>query len=546
MTDGGTPVEPGPEHGRVGVRKVGMGPLGWGLCAVLCNVAFVPTVLAVITGIASLRDLSRASPEQRESGAGAEAWLGVVLGLLWPLALTAAAVAAIVLVPEETWAEVREGFEEGFEQGFEGAEVSTEGGGAREHDILVLPPDHHPATPVPMLIWLHGYGSSPNLVYEAYFERLAEAYGIAVLGVSAPLAYEPEEGESEQTRGYVWEENVASDGDRVWDAIEGVADRVTPKDGRIVLFGFSQGAGVAAELAALHRGEIAGAIMMSPGMFKPEVLSGFKPRRGPPQRYVISVGAGEIDRNIASAETFRDRLKELEVQVDYRVIDDQDEHVFPDDFYTRLPRWLEQLLAERGGLGRMHSEEALVRRTLDRRLEREIAEGFLKRAAMVEAALEWVGPTSLADVRPIADALLEEKLAGRKELERSWPKVTDCDRLDRAFAAMERAGIVARQNFTDCGTCGAAEIGGEMEAARKAGLDVRGYTFYHWQDTESAVEGGGLYLNYGSAEEGDEAGEAIGREIVKHLEAAGLKTKWNGSIEQRIGIEPLDWKRRLF
>jgi hypothetical protein len=72
---------------------------------------------------------------------------------------------------------------------------------------------------------------------------------------------------------------------------------------------------------------------------------------------------------------------------------------------------------------------------------------------------------------------------------------------------------------------------------------VRGYAFYHEQDTESAAGGGGLYLNYGSCDEGTEAAVAIGHEIVAALKAKGLDPDWNGSLEKRIGL-PLDWKRR--
>jgi hypothetical protein len=45
----------------------------------------------------------------------------------------------------------------------------------------------------------------------------------------------------------------------------------------------------------------------------------------------------------------------------------------------------------------------------------------------------------------------------------SWPILTDFDRLELAFDMLEDEDIVARQHFTCCGTCGAAEIGIEMD-----------------------------------------------------------------------------------
>ena len=72
---------------------------------------------------------------------------------------------------------------------------------------------------------------------------------------------------------------------------------------------------------------------------------------------------------------------------------------------------------------------------------------------------------------------------------------------------------------------------------------VRGYTFFHEQDTESAVEGHGLMLNYGS-DDYDRAGSvAIGREIARVLRAHRLRVTWNGDFDRRIAVK-LDWKRR--
>jgi hypothetical protein len=108
---------------------------------------------------------------------------------------------------------------------------------------------------------------------------------------------------------------------------------------------------------------------------------------------------------------------------------------------------------------------------------------------------------------------------------------------------LEADGVISRQNFWCCGTCGASAIGQEMEDADKAGRPARGYVFYHEQDTESAVGGYGLHLNYGAREQTDEAAVTIGHEIVAHLNRHGLQTDWDGRIERRIAVS-LDWKRR--
>ena len=71
---------------------------------------------------------------------------------------------------------------------------------------------------------------------------------------------------------------------------------------------------------------------------------------------------------------------------------------------------------------------------------------------------------------------------------------------------------------------------------------TRGYTFYHWQDTEAAVEGYGICLYYGACDEGGSADLAIGREIVGELKRQGLRPEWN-EPNRRIEV-PMDWKRR--
>ena len=154
-------------------------------------------------------------------------------------------------------------------------------------------------------------------------------------------------------------------------------------------------------------------------------------------------------------------------------------------------------------------------------------------------------------LRPHAERFAAEELAAQAAEAADWPAVTDCDRLDAAFRALEETGIVARQDFSCCGNCGAAEIDDEMEAAAAAGArPVRGYCFYHMQDTERAVDGSGLHLNYGPRwEEGltnaDYAPRAVavGKEVAAALAAAGLEVDWNGRPDRRIGVA-LAWRRR--
>jgi hypothetical protein len=175
----------------------------------------------------------------------------------------------------------------------------------------------------------------------------------------------------------------------------------------------------------------------------------------------------------------------------------------------------------------------------------QIAAGYSAASDVVDDAVEVFidAASNTTALRVAATTLAERALAGHVAEQETWPAVTDCDRLDDAFAELDRAGIVARQHFSCCGTCGATEIHDEMEQAEKAGLPVRGFTFFHVQDTEHAVGGEWLYLSYGAVHKDQEAAIAIGHEIVDVLGRHGLTPSWNGKHAHRIAL-PLTWQRR--
>ena len=124
--------------------------------------------------------------------------------------------------------------------------------------------------------------------------------------------------------------------------------------------------------------------------------------------------------------------------------------------------------------------------------------GFYTPQYALQIALEVVEEFDGTDEE--AQQCLDEQLALVQQEQASWPAVTDCHRLDAAFAQLEQQGVVARQNFTCCGTCGSTEIWDEMKDPKYANQQLKGYVFYHSQDTERAAEGGGVFFNYGATE----------------------------------------------
>lgn len=179
-----------------------------------------------------------------------------------------------------------------------------------------------------------------------------------------------------------------------------------------------------------------------------------------------------------------------------------------------------------------------------RYIRRDVAAGFHSeneiRSGVVELLADDYAPDEL---EPYAKQIAHEEMESHFQEQLTWPEVTDCNRLDAAFIELERSGIVARQDFSCCGNCGSGEIWDEMEAAGRRGLRVRGYIFYHMQDTEAAVEGQGVYLNYGAVTEGEAAALEIAREVVATIQRHDLAVVWDGTWQKRIGVR-LDWKRR--
>ncbi|NOU05769.1 MAG: hypothetical protein HOO99_06255 [Hyphomicrobiaceae bacterium] len=183
----------------------------------------------------------------------------------------------------------------------------------------------------------------------------------------------------------------------------------------------------------------------------------------------------------------------------------------------------------------------------------DVAAGYRTRDEIIESVREmWDEDENTADIAP-PDFVAEVDAAIRAHIEhqKQWVGPTDCERLDAAFTELEVNGIVARQNFTCCQNCGFAEIGDEIDGARERGINVRGLTFFHQQDTESAVVGHGLHLAYAAIDDGTDAGpdedapaKAIAAEIVTTLQRHGLKPSWSGERSKRIELQ-LDWKRRF-
>lgn len=169
--------------------------------------------------------------------------------------------------------------------------------------------------------------------------------------------------------------------------------------------------------------------------------------------------------------------------------------------------------------------------------------GFETREEVIEYTNDLLEDEKIRNVN--ATEIVDREIEALCNEQEYWPVETDNDRLERVFERLEAVGIISRQNFTCCGTCGAAEIDYEVEDFEEQGLRARGYVFFHQQATESAVEGYGINFSYGSFKKNasDRDHEAIAQDLVRELKDKEFEVDWNGKLSMCVMVE-IDWKRR--
>lgn len=204
---------------------------------------------------------------------------------------------------------------------------------------LIKPQSVTPGEPIPVVVGLHGMGSNPQNLVDESLQDFADKHRIALVGVSGTIP--------NGRRSFIWSEGTERDRLRVEQALTEVADRVTPAPGKIILFGFSQGAKMSVEIAVRDSQKFAGAIALSPGGNSLENRAIFTPGAAQKQTFVISVGAGELFGNKKMASNYATLAKSAGGNVEHIINPDQPGHTFPPNFETEFERWVLKILAGR-------------------------------------------------------------------------------------------------------------------------------------------------------------------------------------------------------
>jgi hypothetical protein len=170
--------------------------------------------------------------------------------------------------------------------------------------------------------------------------------------------------------------------------------------------------------------------------------------------------------------------------------------------------------------------------------------GFYDKKRLLQIVGEELYAPGELDPNDLA-AAIDEEVAKHEAEKKAWPDVTDCDRLNAAFAALNKRGIIALHNAGFTQSDGYEDFRAALKSHPQRAT-VLGYCFYDSQDVEHAVQGEGLHLAFGPVRPKDEEskGPEIGRIVREELERAGLKVKWDGTFATRMSVPQFVWQRR--
>jgi hypothetical protein len=140
---------------------------------------------------------------------------------------------------------------------------------------------------------------------------------------------------------------------------------------------------------------------------------------------------------------------------------------------------------------------------------------------------------------------IDREFRRKREAERDWPAITDCDQLDRVFELLQGRGILTRHR---CGMTiqdGLDVIDQLYDETGDKRSDLSGYCFYHLQDMEAAMWGEvGLWLAFGGFPPSRQQAVQVGQIVREEFERAGFTVEWDGKAESRILLRGFRWQRR--
>ena len=139
---------------------------------------------------------------------------------------------------------------------------------------------------------------------------------------------------------------------------------------------------------------------------------------------------------------------------------------------------------------------------------------------------------------------ITERMAKHLEESSHWQEPTDFQKLLSVFDQLNREGIVSLHNPAYMRSDAEFDCVEMMNELEQMGVKVKGYCYYHTQDLGRAIQkNGNLMLGYDSKNEVDEIALEVANRITELLTQKGFSVDWNGSVDTRIEITTIDWKK---
>ena len=196
--------------------------------------------------------------------------------------------------------------------------------------------------PFPVALWLHGYRGYSAQGYfpgetAAAMQKHADALGVVIIGFPATTDL----GDNTQQ----WSEEPVADHAYIQSRLKEIGKTVNLDLSRVGLFGFSQGAMVAADLATLYPENYMGAILMSPGgMGRPKAAE-VRRSEHEKQVYFCFCGADENPANVGLTKAYAKHLEQvLGSKVTLKLYPGVSKHTRPPDFMEKFPEWMAAIL----------------------------------------------------------------------------------------------------------------------------------------------------------------------------------------------------------
>lgn len=200
--------------------------------------------------------------------------------------------------------------------------------------VVYLPKSGGPQLKV--AVWLHGYRGYPGVIKEAYFQEFADRLNVAIVGFPATT----ELGDDTQQ----WSEEPSADHAYVQEQLGLLGKKHGLDISRVALFGFSQGAMVAADLCTRFPASYAGAVVMSPGGMTSPQAATLPTKEHRNQIFWVVCMAEEHPANVELTRAYAKHLQALGSQVTKIEYPKIKEHTRPPDFKERFPEWIGAIL----------------------------------------------------------------------------------------------------------------------------------------------------------------------------------------------------------